>query len=240
MPNLSAPLGSRFFQGCSSLVNIVAPKVTQLYFSAFEGCSLLSTLNFPNVSIILTGAFSLCFNLRSLYLFSADLVSLAASHAFSYTPVAGYWHSSYCIKPNVYGSVFVPYSLLDNYKASTNWAYFSNRIGAAVPFSVTNLSESDSITTFVEGKESPIPLEVPATEFTYSVYSKYPKYTGTQADMDENGEINITLPTEGVTLTVNTTPEDATVKITEDGLVDAYAKTKLLNSGDVVDRKSVV
>ena len=227
------------FYYCNSLSVLSLPMCSLLSGGVFEGCSKLERVHFNSLSKISVYTYSPtfrgCANLRSLYIKNSSMCSLDQSTAFTSTPIAGYWNTSYCTQVGQYGSIFVPYSLLDAYKVSTNWAYFSNRFAASIPLSATNLSESDSITAFVEGKESPVPLEVSSAEFTYSVYSKYPKYTGTQADVDENGEINISLPTDGVTLTVNTNPEDATVRITEDGIMNTYTKTKLLNSGDTVD-----
>ena len=229
LPSLDGILGYYTFYNCYNLREVYAPLVTGVQSECFSNCSTLATLSFPNLQTINNSAFVYAFALTKLYILSDTMVKLSASNAFNYSPIS---RSSYT---GSFGSVFVKYGLLDSYKSSTNWVTYADRLAAVVPFSATNLNESDSITAFVEGKESPIPLEVPSTEFTYSVYSKYPKYTGTQADVNENGEINIPLPTDGVTLTVNTTPEDATVRITENGIVNTYTKTKLLNSGDTVD-----
>ena len=229
LPVFSGILSYCTFGGCYELREVYAPFVTGVANTCFSSCSALATLSFPTLQTIGSSAFVNAFALTKLYILSDTMVKLSASNAFNYSPIS---KSTYT---GSFGSVFVKYNLLDGYKSSTNWVTYADRLAAVVPFSATNLSESDSITAFVDGKESPIPLEVPSTEFTYSVYSKYPKYIGTQADVDENGEINISLPTDGVTLTVNTTPEDAIVKITEDGIADTYTKTKILNSGDTVD-----
>lgn len=229
LPSLDGILGFYTFNNCYKLREVYTPLATGVQSACFSNCSTLTTLSFPNLQTINASAFVYATALTKLYILSDTMVKLSASNAFNYSPIS---KSTYT---GSFGSVFVKYNLLDRYKSSTNWVTYADRLAAEVPFSATNLSESDSITAFVEGKESPIPLEVSSTEFTYSVYSKYPKYTGTQADMNENGEINISLPTDGVTLTVNTTPEDATVRITEDGIADTYTKTKILNSGDTVD-----
>lgn len=260
LPNVSY-LGGYVCSGCSSLKSIYAPNVSLLKEWTFANCSNLESISFPGCSI-LSGAvfyncyrlektyfkslncisaqawgvtFNNCYNIRSVYLLSSSICSLTHSAAFDTTPIAGSWNAVYCTKPNVYGSIFVPYSLMESYKGATNWTYYSSRIAGLVNFSATNLSGSDTIVTTVDGKVFSDEMEVPDTNFTYSVYSKYPKYTGSQDDVGENSTINIALPTDGVKLTVNTTPEDAVVTITEDGFAEITTKEKFLNSGDTVD-----
>lgn len=227
------------FRGCFGLIDVNMPEVSYLSAMVFNGCSYLESLNFNSLNNISCGTYAAtfggCFNLRSLYIKSPSVCTLSTSYAFSATPILGVFNSTYCTKPGVYGSVFVPYSLINSYREATNWTYLSSRIAGLVNLSVTNLSEGDTIITVVDGKVFSTEMEVPDTSFTYSVYSKYPKYEGTQNDVEDNSTINMSLPTEGVTLTINTTPEDATVKITEDGIADIYAKTKVLNIGDVID-----
>lgn len=238
LPELTSCSDGTFYY-CRKLYDVYIPKVSLLSGGVFYVCDQLSTLRLHNIAKISCATynptFENCYNLRSLYLPASSVCTLTASVAFSGTPIVGYWHSSLCTEPSVYGSIFVPMSLIDAYKTATNWAYHSSRIAGLVNFSATNLSESDTIITAVDGKVFSDEMEVPDTNFTYSVYSKYPKYTGSQDDVGENSTINIALPTDGVKLTVNTTPEDAVVTITEDGFAEITTKEKLFNSGDMVE-----
>lgn len=55
---------------------------------------------------------------------STSVVSLGNINAFSSTPISGYTSST----GGVYGSIYVPASLLASYKAATNWVNYSDRI----------------------------------------------------------------------------------------------------------------
>ena len=138
-------IGNAAFQYCSSLTTISFPEATTIYASAFQGCDSLTTISFPEVLSIGNFAFRNCSNLTlvsfqkaksigsyvfqnctnllSLYLLSSSRVSLA-SYAFLSTPIGGYTTST----GGVYGSVFVPESLLTTYKNATNWKLISSRI----------------------------------------------------------------------------------------------------------------
>jgi len=61
--------------------------------------------------------------LLSLYILLSSVCVLAKSNAFNSTPIAGYTTNT----EGVYGSIYVPASLLSDYKAANNWSYFSSR-----------------------------------------------------------------------------------------------------------------
>lgn len=90
---------------------------------AFYHCRSLTTASFPNCATIRNNTFYSCYNLLSLYLTSTSIVQLEKSDAFSWTPIAGYTTST----GGVYGSIYVPSSLLSDYQTATNWSYFSSR-----------------------------------------------------------------------------------------------------------------
>jgi len=54
--------------------------------------------------------------------------TLSNINAFGSTPISNYTTST----GGVYGSIYVPASLVDSYKTATNWATYSNRITAIV------------------------------------------------------------------------------------------------------------
>lgn len=138
-------IGSSAFYGCGGLITVSFPKAITIGQSAFAFCDVLSavnlsavttiengafyrcqrlkTLSFPAIETIGSSAFYDCWNLTSLYLMNSTICELLNSNAFNTTPIKGNSPSI-----NVYGSIYVPTSLLTSYKAATNWAYFSNRI----------------------------------------------------------------------------------------------------------------
>ena len=105
------------FSGCTSLTNVSFPNVTSIYASAFMNCTSLKSLSLPLVRSIWSRAFSGCTSLSTIYLTASSVCTLVHSNAFSNT---GIWSNK--------GSIFVPASLVEAYKAATNWTYFSNRI----------------------------------------------------------------------------------------------------------------
>lgn len=144
-------VGSYAFNYCSYLTNISLPNCTKVETygfgycsrlasgifmscsvigsSAFKNCGSLNTLIFSKPSTfggtINTNAFASCYNLLSLYLFTSSsfLYALGNANAFSSTPISTYTTST----GGVYGSIFVPESLYDTYRTSTNWAAYAAR-----------------------------------------------------------------------------------------------------------------
>jgi hypothetical protein len=117
------------FSGCTSL-NTVSPFTECAYVAgnAFNNCNYISVLSFPKLKSFQgtaynTSTFYKCYRLLSLYLLSNAVVTLGNSGIFNSTPIAGYTNYT----SGVYGSIYVPSSLLTSYKAATNWTYFSDR-----------------------------------------------------------------------------------------------------------------
>ena len=115
-------IGIYAFSNCNSLTTAGFPKATSIGNGALYSCRNLTTASFPKATSIGSYAFAYCYNLKSLYLTGSSICKLSASNAFSSTPIGGY--SSYA---GVYGSIYVPASLLTSYKTATNWTYFSSR-----------------------------------------------------------------------------------------------------------------
>lgn len=130
------------FYSCSMLSSISFPSVSSLATNAFAYCTLtsvefpaakfingfnsmftLTMASFPSASIISNLAFRGCYNLLSVYLLGPSVCRLSSSNAFSSTPIAGYITST----GGVYGSIFVPASLYDQYISASNWSFFSSR-----------------------------------------------------------------------------------------------------------------
>jgi hypothetical protein len=108
---------------CSRLSTVSFPACTRIGNYAYAACYSLTTISFPACTTIGSSAFSRCYNLKSLYLTNSVVCTLANSNAFSSTPIGGYSASA-----GTYGSIYVPASLVDAYKAATNWTYFASRI----------------------------------------------------------------------------------------------------------------
>lgn len=110
-------LGTNAFQNCIKLKSIDLPKVQRVSTQAFAGCTSLSEVKLSVCSQIYgTSVFANCNALAALYLYCSNVCTLSASNAFNNTPIA-----------QGTGSIYVPASLLTNYKGATNWTYFSSR-----------------------------------------------------------------------------------------------------------------
>jgi len=120
-PNCTS-IGGYAFAQCSSLTTANFPSCTTIGDYAFQYCTTLTSISFPACTFI-GYAFGYCYNLLSLYLLGSSVCSLAGVNAFVGTPIFGYTSST----GGVYGSIYVPASLLASYKTATNWAAYSSR-----------------------------------------------------------------------------------------------------------------
>lgn len=116
-------IGRNAFAGCYSLQSANLPVASYIGGCAFAWCYSLQSIDLPKASYIGGDAFRRCYKLLSLYLGSTSVCSLAASNAFTLTPIADY--TTYT--GGVYGSIYVPASLYSDYINATNWTVFSSR-----------------------------------------------------------------------------------------------------------------
>lgn len=127
LPNCKR-LGISVFYSCTGLTTISCPELTTLGSSCFMNCQNLSSIKFDKVlTTIPTAAFQSCYNLLSVTLATDSmgmLTGLQNNDAFISTPISNYTTST----GGVYGSIYVPFSLLASYKTATNWVNYSNRM----------------------------------------------------------------------------------------------------------------
>ena len=109
------------FQSCVGLTTVNLPACSRIEYVAFANCTNLTSVNLGNCSYIGTYTFNQCKNLTTLVLKSSGMAQLGGATAFSGTPMAASANG-------VWGSIYVPASLVSSYKANTNWAAFAERI----------------------------------------------------------------------------------------------------------------
>ena len=109
-------ISDRAFINCYSLTSISFPVCTTINSYAFYKCSNLTSINFPACTLIGSSAFGYCTNLTSIYLNNSSICSLSNSNAFYSTQIT-----------SSTGSIYVPASLLTEYKSAPNWSYFSTQ-----------------------------------------------------------------------------------------------------------------
>lgn len=129
LPNVTG-VGSSAFNGCYKLASIDLPKASFINVNAFANCVSLSMASLNKlVSLRLfigSNAFYNCSKLMSVYVLGSVLASLNNNGVFTNTPMA---NSTYT---GSFGSIYVPASLVDSYKAATNWSAYADRITSYV------------------------------------------------------------------------------------------------------------
>ena len=145
-------VGEKAFKECSKLTNVNLPNATTISTYAFQACSLLQSINLPNVKNIGGYIFNECKKLTSVifpnltsvqnYGFSScySLLELLIEQTDSVCALQGAmtFYNSYHFegtKDTTYnpnglkdGYIYVPASLLSQYKVATNWTKHASQI----------------------------------------------------------------------------------------------------------------
>lgn len=118
--------GGYVFCLCGKLTNIYLPNLTLLSnATAFiSGCGNLTTISFPKLANIIGGnVFNSCAKLTSLYLMNNSVIQVSTSSFIGAN--SPFLNSSY-LSGN-YASIYVPSSLVNDYKTHSIWSWFSDR-----------------------------------------------------------------------------------------------------------------
>ena len=140
------------FYNCHKLSFFYSPALGGIQSSAFQNCSSLKSFilyrsgNYGgNLSAtVFTG----CTSLESYYHLTTGVGGLQNVNTFSSTPIAD---SSYL---GYYGSIYVRQSLLESYKAATNWAFYSDRIVGVADEEAEAIIQAFQNTSYVEEIEN--------------------------------------------------------------------------------------
>lgn len=97
----------------TALVSVVIGNCADVSVSSFEGCRNLELIDFSKEILIPNSPFNGCIKLKHLILRSENFCKLLGSFAnvFSGTEIR-----------SGSGAIYVPSSLVDTYKAATNWS----------------------------------------------------------------------------------------------------------------------
>lgn len=123
-------LDNSSFQSCSKLLNINIPKVSSLPNRCFFQCRSLISANISNMTYISNYAFQLCNSLKAIIIQQTEKVcTLLGTSAFTQCyHFDGTVDATYNPDGLKDGYIYVPDSLLDQYKQATNWSTYADAI----------------------------------------------------------------------------------------------------------------
>ena len=112
-------IGQYAFYNCNKLIEADFPKATTVDSYAFSYCSMLANINIPLAKQIRAYAFSNCYSLVKVFISQKDSVCSPYSDAFTNCyHILGTANPSYNPEGLKDGYIYVPASLLANYKGS--------------------------------------------------------------------------------------------------------------------------
>ena len=117
-------IGNYGFGSCPALTSVELPSLKDLQMWGFGSCTSLSYVRLDNISNIGNHAFRNCTRLLSVYIMASSVPVLGGSSVFLSTPIGGRTTDT----GGVYGSIFVPASLYNQYKTAQYWSAISSRI----------------------------------------------------------------------------------------------------------------
>ena len=119
LPNVTS-IGQYGFYGCSGIVNAYFSKTTSIGGQAFYNCAKLKYIDLVTASSIAAQAFHVCNVLQTVILRrTGSICTLSNTTAFDNSGVG---------KGTAY--VYVPKSLIEDYKIATNWSTYADRFRA--------------------------------------------------------------------------------------------------------------
>lgn len=122
LSNLVSIPGTNVFRDCSSLTEFITTEKfnSRLDASVFEGCSGLVKADFYHITSLGIGGYALaCKNLKTLIIRNTDFVPPIVSTIFGASTTA---------MNTGEGRIYVPGTMVDAYKADTNWSTYADQI----------------------------------------------------------------------------------------------------------------
>ena len=130
IPNVTK-IDTFVFQACSKLVSFSAPKVTSIGMRSLATCGKLKTVELPNLNNIPMYLFAGCFALTKVIIGTnlTTVATLANTNAFENCYyILGTTNNTYNPTGAKDGYIYVPHSLVADYRSATNWATYATQI----------------------------------------------------------------------------------------------------------------
>lgn len=121
---------SHAFEDCASLTNISFPSGTRLADYCLKNCSKLESVDIGKLEKIDAYAFSDCYILKSFTILNkTQVASLSSTYAFfNCYHILGTTNATYNPNGLKDGYIYVPHTLLKQYKTATNWVTYKSQI----------------------------------------------------------------------------------------------------------------
>lgn len=133
LPSWKIKISSGMFTNCSKLLRCDMPLAIGVTSSAFANCSNLMEIRLPCATSLDGSSFMTCSKLCALTLPYADAV-VTISSVSSYASNIMFFQTGY---------IFVPSSLLESYKAATNWSAYAGRFKAMENYNALDKWDED-------------------------------------------------------------------------------------------------
>ncbi len=141
MVTIDLPKAKKFddsvFSGCSSLKEVFFPSMTGVISNyLFQGCTSMTKAKFPSAVTVInaydmwTAPFYNCPRLQTLILKSPTLINLRNTEALIGSITATNYALSPAYTGDTPGYIYVPKTLIEDYKTATNWSVFADKFRA--------------------------------------------------------------------------------------------------------------
>ena len=151
LPNANT-IGGFAFYSCTELININLPNVNKIGGNIFDSCYKLTSIDLPNLTYISANTFRYCFRLTNVHMPLAtkmesniffyckslkevlieqtgSVCALSNTNVFSgCCHILGTKDSTYNPNGLKDGYIYVPHTLLTQYKVATNWVEYKSQI----------------------------------------------------------------------------------------------------------------
>ena len=129
LPNATT-ISSSAFQACSLLQSINLPNVKNIYGYVFKECKKLTSVILPNITSIMNYGLSGCYSLLEFLIEQTDSVCALQGAMTFYNSYHFEGTKDTTYNPNGLkdGYIYVPASLLSQYKVATNWTKYASQI----------------------------------------------------------------------------------------------------------------
>lgn len=134
---LATNIGQQTFRNCTGLTSVNLPCATFINSNAFYKCENLVTADLGSTTYVSGYSFANCYNLKAVVMRSTEKNDLVATSAFNNCyRILGTVNSTYNPDGLQDGYFYVPASVIDSYKESSDWGTWATQFRALEDYTV--------------------------------------------------------------------------------------------------------